>query len=71
VIEGRARPRRGRMADRTVGGKCRRHVARIGGALEIGLMTSDTRRVRQLEVVIDVAGSASHAHVRPGQGKPG
>jgi len=71
VVEGRPRPRGGRMAYRTVGGKCRRHVAGIGGALEIALMTSDTRRVRQLEVVIDVAGSAGHAHVRPGQRKPG
>lgn len=71
VIERRARPRRSRMADRAVGGESCRSVTRIGRALKVGLMTTDACRVGQTVVVIDVAGSAGHAHVRAGQRKPG
>lgn len=42
VIECRARPGRGRVADGAVGGKRRGDVARVRRALEIGLMTADT-----------------------------
>ena len=42
VIECRARPGRGRVADGAVGGKRRGDVARVVCALEIRLMTADT-----------------------------
>jgi hypothetical protein len=71
VVECRTRPRSGGMADGAVGRKGRRHVAGVGCALVIGLMTIDTGRVGQLVVVIDVAGSAGHRHVRAGQRKSG
>jgi len=59
------------MADGAVGRKGRRHVARVVCALVIGLMTIDTCRAGQVVVVIDVAGSAGHRHVRAGQRKSG
>ena len=41
------------------------------GPLIIRLMTIDTGSAGQVVVVVDVAGSAGHRHMRAGQGEPG
>jgi len=52
------------MTNRAVGGKCCGHVVGIRCASVIVLMTTNTRAIAQLEIIIDVAGSAGHAHMR-------
>ena len=59
------------MTYRAVGGKCCGHVVGIRCASVIVLVTINTRATAQLEIIIDVAGSAGHAHVRASQRKPG
>jgi len=59
------------MADRAVGRKCCCRVAGVSRPLIIGLMAIDTRCAGQVVIVIDVARSAGHAHVRTGQRKAG
>jgi hypothetical protein len=71
VIECRACPRRGRVADGAVGGKRRGDMTGVRCALEIGLMTADTSCVGQVVVIIDVAGGAGHAHVRSSERESG
>ena len=52
------------MTYRAVGGKCCGQVVWIRCASVIVLMTINTRATTQREIIIDVAGSAGHAHVR-------
>jgi len=52
------------MTYRAVGGKRCGHVVGVRCASVIVLMTTNTRAIAQLEIIIDVAGSAGHAHVR-------
>jgi hypothetical protein len=73
VIEGRARPGRRVMALLAGLREARRHVIRVGGALEIGQVAADARRIRggQVVVVIDVAMGALQGRVRAGQREAG
>ena|SRR5690242_15400748 len=71
MVECRARPRGRGMANGAVGRKGRRHMAGVGRALVIGPMTIETGRAGQVVVIIDVAGSAGHRHVRAGQRESG
>jgi hypothetical protein len=64
VIEGRSGPGRGRMADRTIGGKPCCSMAGIVRALIIGSMASDTCCAGQAEIIIHMAGAAGHGYVR-------
>jgi len=58
------------MTYRAVGGKCCGHVVGVRCASIIVLMTTNTRAIAELEIIIDVAGRAGHAHVRASERKP-
>ena len=70
MIEGRAGPGRGRMADSTIGRKACCSMAGIVRALIVGSMTSDTSCAGQVEVIIYMAGAAGHGRVRSCKRKP-
>ena len=70
MIEGRAVPGRGRMADRTIGRKACCSMAGIVRPLIIGSMTSDTSCAGQVEVIVHMAGAAGHSRVRSCKRKP-
>ena len=69
MIECRAQPRRGGMAHGAIRRERSRNVGRIGSALIIGLMAINTSGTGKVVVVIHVAGSACHRHVRARQRK--
>jgi len=67
MVEGRAPPPRGRVAELAVGGEPARHMRRIVGTLEIGLVAAIAVRGRVVVVAIGVALRARNGRVLSGQ----
>ena len=69
VIEGRRLPRDRRMARFAGSSEAAGHVIRVRGALKVQHVAGRARRIHaaQAVVVVDVARSAGHGHVRPSQ----
>ena len=73
VIEGRGLPGGGGVANLASRRDSRLRVVGVGRPLEIGHVASRADRIggRQIVVVVDMTGEASHVHVRTRQGEAG
>ena len=69
VIEGGSGPVAGVVALRAVGGKASRDMVRVGGALQIRLMATDTGGRCACELPADVAGRAGQCGMGAGEGE--